>query len=232
MGSVGIVVDRFLYFRKRKINFEELATSLSQCLNTNDLQAAKQLVEGQDILQCQVVEAGIMAYPRGPHATSEAMQSAKAKYKGKIDANLSILGTIGSNAPFIGLLGTVLGIIKAAGDLGSDPSKGGGGPGAVMAGVFEALVATAVGLGVAIPAIIFFNLFSRNIKATLSQVDSLSHLVLTHAEASHGKPAQKSAAGQPAVQRQAAAVQPGAVQPVQGAVQPVAAVQQVRGRVS
>jgi biopolymer transport protein ExbB len=107
------------------------------------------------------------------------------------------LGTIGSNAPFVGLLGTVLGIIKAAHDMGAEAN--GGDPGAVMAGVFEALVATAVGLCVAIPAIVFFNSFNRKVKHTMAQVDSLAHLVLTYVPAqrtsSSSTPQHSQAAG-------------------------------------
>ena len=87
------------------------------------------------------------------------MQSVKARMRPALDANLSILATIGSNAPFVGLLGTVLGIIKAAHELTADTAQNN--PNAVMSGVFEALVATAVGLFVAIPAVVAYNLFQR-----------------------------------------------------------------------
>ena len=109
------------------------------------------------------------------------MLSAKARMRPLLDARLSILATIGSNAPFVGLLGTVLGIIKAAHDLTA--AGGEGNPNAVMAGVFEALVATAVGLFVAIPAVVAFNLFQRRVRKTLAQVDSLAHLVLANVRA-------------------------------------------------
>ncbi len=74
-------------------------------------------------------------------------------------------------------MGTVLGVIKAANDMtGQDPS-------AVMRGVFEALVATAVGLFVAIPAVIAYNFFQRKVRAAMSQIDSLAHLVLAYVHA-------------------------------------------------
>ena len=104
------------------------------------------------------------------------MQSVKARMRPELDANLSILATIGSNAPFVGLLGTVLGIIKAAHELTADVQSN---PNAVMAGVFEALVATAVGLFVAIPAVVAYNLFHRRVRKRLAEVDSLAHLILS-----------------------------------------------------
>jgi biopolymer transport protein ExbB len=176
--SVGIVVDRFLYFQRQHVDGAALAENLSQNLRAGNLQAAWELVANGDNIESQVVAAGLASAKKGAQACSEAMLSVKAREKGNVDSKLSILGTIGSNAPFVGLLGTVLGIIKAAHDMGAQ-SGGSGDPGAVMAGVFEALVATAVGLCVAIPAIVFFNSFQRKVKATMSQVDSLAHLVLT-----------------------------------------------------
>jgi biopolymer transport protein ExbB len=95
-----------------------------------------------------------------------------------LDANLSVLATIGSNAPFVGLLGTVLGIIKAAHEM--NVGAGQNNPSAVMSGVFEALVATAVGLFVAIPAVVAYNLFERKVRTRLAQVDSLAHQLLAN----------------------------------------------------
>ena len=92
-----------------------------------------------------------------------------------------VLGTIGSNAPFIGLMGTVLGVIKASHDFtvqAADKQD----PNAVMGGVFEALVATAVGLFVALPAVIAFNIFQRQVKGRLANVDSLAHLLLSQVQ--------------------------------------------------
>jgi biopolymer transport protein ExbB len=79
----------------------------------------------------------------------------------------------------VGLLGTVLGIIKAAHEM--NVTAGQSNPSAVMSGVFEALVATAVGLFVAIPAVVAYNLFERKVRTRMAQVDSLAHLVLANA---------------------------------------------------
>jgi biopolymer transport protein ExbB len=147
-------------------------------------------VSGSDNIEHEVVAAGLPALRRGATSCAEAMLSAKARLRPLLDARLGILATIGANAPFIGLLGTVLGIVKAAHDLS------GGDPNAVMAGVFEALVATAVGLFVAIPAVVSFNLFQRRVRNTLANVDSLAHLVLANVrvDAKKGAPAESSAA--------------------------------------
>ena len=85
------------------------------------------------------------------------------------------LGTLGNNAPFIGLFGTVLGIIKAFNDLAFNPE---GGPSVVMSGISEALVATAVGLFVAIPAVIMFNTYNRKVKAHMSNIESIIKTIM------------------------------------------------------
>ncbi len=99
------------------------------------------------------------------------------KEKLSLEKQLSILGTLGSNAPFIGLFGTVLGIIKAFADLGA-AQGGAGGMGSVTGGLAEALVATAVGLLVAIPSVIFFNIFQKKVKNIVHRAQSLTSIVV------------------------------------------------------
>jgi biopolymer transport protein ExbB/TolQ len=86
----------------------------------------------------------------------------------KLQKGLSVLGTLGSTTPFIGLLGTILGIIVAFGEL----SSGKGGSGAIMFALAEALILTAVGLFVAIPAVVAFNVFSKKSKLLISDLQS------------------------------------------------------------
>ncbi len=174
--SVATIVERILYFRGTKVDGRGLAAQIDQFLRANDLRGAWQLVSESDAIECVVVAAGLAALARGAQACGEAMLSAKARVKPLLESRLNILATIGSNAPYVGLLGTVLGIIKAAHDLTGGGS--GADPNAVMAGVFEALIATAFGLFVAIPAVITYNVFQRKVREVLSQTDSLAHQVL------------------------------------------------------
>jgi len=178
--SVGTIVERWWYYHRTKVDGERLGRELEKHLRAGDARGAYTLVEGVESIECEVVAAGLVALSRGHDACAEAMQSAKARVRPLVEARLAILGTIGSNAPYIGLLGTVLGIIKAAHDLTGDTSgaAGSANPSSVMAGVFEALVATAVGLFVAIPAVIAYNVFQRRVRLIMSQVDSLAHLIL------------------------------------------------------
>lgn len=94
----------------------------------------------------------------------------------ELEKGLAVLGTLGSTTPFIGLLGTILGIIVSFGEL----SQGSGSTNSVMFSLAEALILTAVGLVVAIPAVIAFNFFSKKAKAVLSEVATLKDLYIAY----------------------------------------------------
>jgi biopolymer transport protein ExbB len=177
--SLAIMFERGWYFIGHRIDVEDLAAQLKRLLGATKIDEARALVQEGRTIEQQVVLAGLKEITHGPDAVAEAMHSTKARERLKLERNLAVLGTLGNNTPFIGLFGTVLGIIKASHDLTSTQAGGGAAASAVMAGVFEALVATAVGLMVAIPAVIGFNFFQRRVRATVGGVDSLAHLVLS-----------------------------------------------------
>jgi biopolymer transport protein ExbB len=182
--SVTVMVERTLFMLVRRVNFNGLSADLKTALSGGDVDGALRMVAGRRPIECQVLAAGLAEVGRGAHAVSEAMLSAKARERLKLERYLPVLGTLGNNAPFIGLFGTVLGIIKAAHDMTAQaqaPSQGAAN--AVMAGVFEALVATAVGLFVAIPAVVAYNIFQRRVRSALGRVDVLAHLLLSHLKA-------------------------------------------------
>ena len=114
------------------------------------------------------------------------MQSAAALERTRLERGLAFLATIGNNAPFVGLFGTVVGVIHAFEELGhAAPGHGATSTGqvasqAVMAGIAEALVATAVGIAVALPAVAAYNYLQRRVSALLSGTDVLSNLVLAY----------------------------------------------------
>jgi biopolymer transport protein ExbB len=101
-----------------------------------------------------------------------AVKSYLGEERLRLEKGLTVLATLGSNAPFVGLFGTVLGIIQAFGELGQN-SAGSGGTAGVMTAISEALVATAIGLLVAIPAVAAYNTFSRQLRQLLSESENL-----------------------------------------------------------
>jgi biopolymer transport protein ExbB len=136
--------------------------------------------------EAAVVAAGLRQLNRGPEAAEEAMASATALQRLRLERRLAFLGTLGNNAPFVGLLGTVIGIVQAFDSLQSAGAGGSGAGAEVMGAIAEALVATAIGLAVAIPAVAAFNYFQRRIKSTLGNAEALRHIVLSYLKARRG----------------------------------------------
>lgn len=181
--SFAIIVERFIFFFSQGADLDALGEEVRKMCAIGHPEEARVRLASQKHLAANVVSAGLREWNRGPEAVREAMQSEKARVRLKLERNLAVLGTLGSNSPFIGLFGTVIGIIKAFHDLASAQAKG---PAVVMGSLSEALVATAVGLMVAIPAVLFYNYFQRRVRAHLLGTDAMAHLVLAEL---HGTPA-------------------------------------------
>jgi len=175
LWSLTVAYERWSVFR-RQLKDQGLREALSGPLAQGDMAAALAAARANDSLQGRALSAMLAKAPAGPAAAEEALQSALIEERLKLEKNLIILGTLGNNAPFLGLFGTVLGIIKAFYDLAV---SGTAGASVVMAGISSALVATALGILVAIPAVVAYNFFLTRIKEAQSEVESLAHLVLS-----------------------------------------------------
>lgn len=173
--SVTVMVERALYFGRRRMSasFPEL---LKRCQG-GDLSGAAALARS-DSMEADVVRTAASVAAGGNEAVEKAVQSTIDRRRLEYEQWLFVLGTLGNNAPFIGLFGTVLGIIRAFADL-AVANRGGGAStaGTVMAGISEALVATAVGLFVAIPAVLAFNIFQRLLKRVIGRSSALGNAI-------------------------------------------------------
>jgi biopolymer transport protein ExbB len=176
--SVAVMVERAIAMSGRWVDFETLSAKLQDKIAAGDLKAARELLGEPRSPEVRVALLGLEQLPRGITPAVEAMASARSRERLALESHLGILGTLGNNAPFIGLFGTVLGIIKAFADLAKNQ---GGGAAVVMAGIADALVATAVGLLVALPAVVAFNIFQGRIRRTMGRVDAIAHMILTGA---------------------------------------------------
>jgi biopolymer transport protein ExbB len=180
--SVAVMIERAVFYVKRSVDASALAQKLGAHLDKKDIAGAKALFQG-DSMEGHVLRTGLDLVDRGQRVVSESMEAELARQKARFEAYLIFLGTLGNNAPFIGLFGTVLGIIKAFKDLSlGDPTKGGAGAQVVMAGISEALVATAVGLAVALPAVVAFNYFKSVVKRSVSNTETLTHTLTARLE--------------------------------------------------
>lgn len=184
VASLAIMFERaWVYFRHR-FNEDHFVPQIEPLLAKGGWPQAVNLCQENRAFEPQVLLAGLTQIFRGKDAVQEAMEGERIRVALLLEKRLSFLGTLGANAPFIGLFGTVLGIIHAFKDLAL--TTGGGGP-AVMAGIAEALVATAVGLLVAIPAVVMYNLFHRRLHVVLERSKRLSQLLLTYVNSSESE---------------------------------------------
>lgn len=143
--------------------------SLYQALRESGLRHAVELCKSYHAPVVVVVRTGLQNARLGERGLTELMEATAMKEKLKLEKYLNILGTIGNIAPFIGLLGTVVGIIRAFHDLSV---SGSGGPSVVAAGIAEALLTTAASLVVAIPSVVAYNYFLRRIGTIMVEIEA------------------------------------------------------------
>jgi len=173
--ALGIVLERTVLFVSSRDNSARLRQDLRGLLSERDVVGARRRLDRSPSFEAQVARAGLEA--DGVASAEERMLAEREVARLSLERNLGFLGTLGSNAPFVGLLGTVIGIVRAFHRLSESTGQVSAG---LLAEIGEALVATAVGILVALPAIAFFNLFHRAIKARLGQSDALSHEMLAY----------------------------------------------------
>ncbi len=185
--SLAIMLERTWLYWSLRDDIEELMRDLGRLLRGGDLDAARMRLEASRSAEAAVVVAGLVEADRGVEAAEEAMDGASALQRLKLEKRLAFLGTLGNNAPFIGLLGTVIGIVGAFDELSKVKMAAASStqlaPEAVMGRISEALVATAVGILIAIPAVAAYNAFQRVVKSTLANTEALGHVLLAHLKA-------------------------------------------------
>src|SRR5580704_10049568 len=186
--SLAVMLERTWLYWSLRDDIEELMRDLGRLLRGGDLEGARRRLEASRSAEAAVVVAGLVEADRGVEAAQEAMEGASSLQRLKLEKRLAFLGTLGNNAPFIGLLGTVIGIVAAFDELSKVRLAAAGGssqlaPEAVMARISEALVATAIGIMIAIPAVAAFNAFQRVVRGTVANTEALGHLLLAHLKA-------------------------------------------------
>ena len=196
VGLLAVGLDRARVFWSEREDMDALIRDLNRLLSRGEREAAERRLAGARGAAARVALAGLLQSPNGTTATVEAMAAATGRERARLERRLLFLGTVGNNAPFVGLLGTVIGIVGAFDELGRSRALAPAtllAPERVMAAIAEALVATAVGLVVAIPAVALFNAFQGFTSAALANAETLGHVLLTHlANGSDGAPTRES----------------------------------------
>lgn len=173
--ALAIAVDRIVLLVASRDDAGRLRSDLLEALRRGAPARAMEALRRSASFEAKVLLAGLSSEEAGPAVAEERMASASQFAKLTMERNLSVLATVGTNAPFVGLLGTVIGIIRAFRTL---DAAGGRVSAHLLSDIGEALVATGVGLLVALPAIAFYNTFQRVISARIARADALGREVL------------------------------------------------------
>jgi biopolymer transport protein ExbB len=167
--SLGVIIDRFLsYAKKSRVKRPVFMDRIKDELRRKDLERALEICRDADAPFAKVVQAGLEKAGRTEKTVTGVMERQIAIEEGKLERLTSIVATIGNVAVYIGLFGTVLGIIRAFRDISV---AGTGGMEVVIGGVAEALITTATGLAVAVPSVVLFNYFSRRIERFVGDME-------------------------------------------------------------
>ncbi len=174
--SVSIMIERYFSLKKLSRSSTAIAKDFKQLLDSEDLNNITELSKASDSLESRALGYGLtFVNKHGTEGLDDLFNSFKTVERPSLEKNLTLLGTIASNAPYIGLLGTVMGIMKAFNDLANAPGQGNE---VVMAGIGHALVSTALGLAVAIPAVVGFNFYQKKVGLVLDNIDAARDLCL------------------------------------------------------
>ena len=173
--SIAIMFERLIYFTTKRDDVDSLTLKLVALLRGGDLAGATELLKKSKSIEAAVMLPCIEWTEHGPDAFSQVVDAEMTKQKRTLERGTTFLGTIGNNGTFIGLVGTVLGVIQAFQELGSQNKEA---MGNVMVGIAEALIATGVGLFVAIPAVVAFNVVNKAVTNVESNVNIMAKYVV------------------------------------------------------
>lgn len=179
IASIAVTIERLLFLWQNRVPIVDLEPKLLAALGRSP-QEAQALLSPYRGMEAKVVLAGLRELDRGTEAVQEVMNAVTAAEKKRYERFLIFLSSLGANAPFIGLLGTVIGILGAFANLRQQVGVGGSRQALIMGSISEALVATAVGLFVAIPAVIAYNWLRTQVKNTVSNTDALGAILMAH----------------------------------------------------
>lgn len=178
--SLATMAERWVFFVRHRDDLDRLRKQLTERLDAGDVRQASALLEKGRSFEARLAFEALRWAFAGPEAIADAVDAELLRCKKELERGTNLLGTLGNNAPFVGLFGTVLGVIIAFHALG-DAGQNSGAMGGVMSGISEALVATGVGLFVALPAVVAYNLIQKRIGEIETNALSLTKLISAYA---------------------------------------------------
>jgi len=172
--SVAVIIERFFILRLKRGDLERLKQRIVAAMRKANNAGIENILRQDNSSAAKILLETIQKTKRMGLDFEDSLYIAISEEKLQLESRIAILGTLGNNAPFIGLFGTVLGIINAFHSLAQNTK---GGPTIVMAGISEALIATALGLFIAIPAVGAYNYFVRGIKKIIVSAENFTRML-------------------------------------------------------
>lgn len=181
--SMIMIVERFSFLKKRVKHSKLRQKELKEVLETQNYAKLENMITNLNEVEDRAIHLSLAHFKKyNESGVDEIFKYVSQSEKPRYEKFLGFLATVGSNGPYIGLFGTVLGIMKAFNDMNGN----GGGGTTVMAGISSALIATAAGLMVAIPAVLAFNFYSKQVKSIFTNLDSCKELLFLYEQTLKG----------------------------------------------
>lgn len=174
--ALAVIIERFIVFNRAKVNVNEFLTKIRKSLLVNrNVKEAIKVCEQYRGPVASVVKAGLLRYGHDRDDIEKTIENAALYELDRLERRLGILATTSNVEPMLGFLGTVSGMIKSFGTLAT---QGLSNPGAVAAGISEALITTAAGLIVAIPAQLAYNWFTTKVTRFVRDIETASNMLM------------------------------------------------------
>ena len=174
--GLAVVIDRYIVLRKAKINIPAFMVRIRGQLKKGDVSGAVSYCMEEKSPVANIIRKGLKKYKLGHERVKEAIENAGTQEVAKLEKGLSVLATVAGIAPLLGFLGTVTGMISAF--MRIEDLAGAANPSDLAGGIWEALVTTAFGLIVGIPALAFYNYFLNKVKKLVQDMETVANDVV------------------------------------------------------
>jgi biopolymer transport protein ExbB len=174
--GLAVIIDRFIVLRKARINVPAFMVRIRGFIKKRDISGAISHCMEEKSPIANIVRKGLMKYRYGHDRVKEAIENAGSQEISKLEKGLNLLATVAGIAPLLGFLGTVTGMISAF--MAIEELQGAVGPSDLAGGIWEALITTAYGLIVGIPALAIYNYFLGRIKKLVSEMETVANDVV------------------------------------------------------
>lgn len=174
--GLGVIIDRYIILRKARINVPAFMIRIRGFLKKKDISGAVSYCMEENSPIANIVRKGLKKYNLGHERVKEAIENAGTQEVSKLEKGLPILASVSGIAPLLGFLGTVTGMISAF--MTIEDLQGAANPSDLAGGIWEALITTAFGLMVGIPALAFYNYFLSRVKKLVTDMEAVANDVI------------------------------------------------------